>query len=107
MIKQVQKTVVEQAPAANSTETAKPANLFISVKTFDKDGKTIGERIVDQYHFGTRNWMQNHLWWAMHNSAEVEIKLATPEEIDAYVSSARAALAEKFNAPVAAEKVAA
>lgn len=72
-------------------------NLFISVKTFDKEGKTVGERIVDMYHFGTRKWLQQHTWWAVHNGHEIETKLATPDEVKAYLAAAAQALASKFN----------
>ena len=55
--------------AERATQTK---NLYVSVKTFDSEGKTIGERIVDMYHYGTAKWLQNHLWWAMHNDHCVE-----------------------------------
>jgi hypothetical protein len=90
------------APAApNSSGPAStnsgPSNLFISVKTFDAEGKTVGERIVDMYHFGTRNWLQNHHWWAMHNGHCVETNVATPTEIENYLAASKTALAQKFN----------
>lgn len=78
-----------------------PSNLFISVKTFDVEGKTVGERIVDMYHFGTRNWLQNHHWWAMHNSHCVETNVASQDEITTYLAASKVALAAKFNAPKA------
>ena len=64
-----------QAPVANQA-----SNLFFSVKTFDAQGKDIGFRVVDLYHFGTRKWLQDHLWWALHHHNLVEINEATPEE---------------------------
>jgi hypothetical protein len=90
--------VATQAPPANQA-----SNLFFSVKTFDPQGKDIGFRVVDLYHFGTRKWLQDHLWWALHHHNLVEINEATPEETDAYLVAAKAALAEKFNGPIAAE----
>jgi len=78
-----------------------PSNLFISVKTFDVEGKTVGERVVDMYHFGTRNWLQNHHWWAMHNGHCVETNVATPTEIENYLAQSKVALAAKFNAKAA------
>lgn len=99
MTKQVQVAAAELAPANNSNT---PQNLFISVKTFDVQGKTIGERIVDMCHYGTRNWLSNHLWWATHNGHCTEVDLAKPEEIDAYLNAGKAALAEKFNVTVEA-----
>src|ERR1700761_9605846 len=62
-------TTTNTAPPAAKTApepptSSGPSNLFISVKTFDAEGKTVGERVVDMYHFGTRNWLQNHHWWA-------------------------------------------
>lgn len=86
----------EIAQKAPETQ-AGPSNLFISVKTFDVEGKTVGERIVDMYHFGTRNWLQNHHWWAMHNGHCVETNVATPTEIENYLSASKVALAAKFN----------
>jgi hypothetical protein len=83
----------QQADPAKGNTT----NLFISVKTFDIEGKTIGERVVDLYHFGTNNWLQKHSWWAMHHKATIEITQATPAEVDTYLAEAKAALVEKFN----------
>lgn len=82
------------APAANNSI---PQNLFISVKTFDTEGKTIGERIVDMCHYGTRNWISTHLWWSTHHGHCVEINVATQPEIDAYLAAGKQALADKFN----------
>lgn len=79
-----------------------PKNLFIKVDTFNEEGREIGTRIVDMYHFGTRNWLQNHLWWAMHNKATVESQVAVQKDIDIYLMESKKALAEKFNAHVAA-----
>ncbi len=80
-----------------NTTTTEKTGLFVSVNTFDADGRTIGERIVDMYHYGTRNWLQNHHWWAMHNGHCVEVTVATPEAVSAYVESSKIALANKFN----------
>lgn len=90
------KTTNAAAPATNSSG---PSNLFISVKTFDSEGKTVGERIVDMYHFGTRNWLQNHHWWAMHNGHCVETNVATGDEVTGYLAASKEALAAKFNSP--------
>jgi len=84
------KTVAAVAP------TSTPQNLFISVKTFDAEGKTIGERIVDMCHYGTRNWLSNHLWWATHNGHCTEIDIAKPDEVNAYLAKGVEALAQKF-----------
>lgn len=117
MTKQVKKAAAKNTPAAaQDTNGNSQNNLYISVKTFENvEGRCIGERIVDLYHFGTRSWLQNHQWWAMHNGHSVEVNVATPDEIDAYLASGKAALAEKFNksseavndAPAEAEKAAA
>lgn len=96
MSKQV-KTVIE-TPVTNNGNTSQNPNLYISVKTFDATGHDIGFRVVDMYHFGTRNWLQNHHWWAMHNGHCVEANVATEEEVNAYLQSAKLALAAKFNA---------
>jgi hypothetical protein len=80
-------------------------NLFVLVTT--RDGQTpdtiVGSRIVDMYHFGTRNWLQNHMWWATHNGHVVVLELATAEEIQDHIAALTAQLAAKFNSvPVAA-----
>lgn len=90
---------VKPAPVLVAVPSTSPQNLFISVKTFDgPSGKTVGERIVDMCHYGTRNWLSNHLWWATHNGHCTEIDLAKPEEIEAYLEAGKLALAGKFNA---------
>lgn len=101
--------MTKQVTVASAVQDAKQngnSNLFISVNTFDAEGKTVGERIVDMFHYGTRNWLQNHLWWAMHHNHQVECTVCTPEQSAEYVKSASLALAAKFNAPVAAPELA-
>lgn len=116
MKKQVHTAAADTNTSAAASNGNSQRNLFISVKTFEAvEGKTVGERIVDMYHFGTRNWLQNHLWWAAHNGHCVETNIATDKEIADYMASGKAALAEKFNsvpasnttdAPAEAEKAA-
>ena len=65
--------------------------LYVSVNTYDPGGKQVGTRVVDMYHYGTRNWLANHTWWAMHNGHTVEQMLANSAEIDAYLEKAKAA----------------
>ena len=52
--------------------------------------------IVDLYHFGTRNWFANHMWWAAHNGHTIETNVANDEEVQAYVEKQKALLAERF-----------
>jgi len=92
--KQVKGATVAQAEVAQSSQNR---NLFVSVNTFDVDGKPVGTRVVDMYHYGTRNWLQNHLWWAMHNGHSVEQAPASDDEVDNYLASQKEALATKFN----------
>lgn len=92
MSKQVNTAVV--ATAAPSQQSN---NLYVTVKTYNSEGKAVGERIVDMYHFGTRNWLQNHHWWAMHNGNCVETNVASSEETENYLANAKIALAAKFN----------
>lgn len=100
---QVQKGVEKIVNSAHLEASQTGAkNLFIKVDTFNEEGREIGTRIVDMYHFGTRNWLQNHLWWAMHNKATVESQVADQKDIDIYLMESKKALAEKFNAHVAA-----
>jgi hypothetical protein len=107
MSKQVSKAPVQQV-VTEQNGNPQQNNLFISVKTFDPQGRTVGERVVDMYHFGTRNWLQNHHWWAMHNGNCVETNVASAKEVDEYLASAKVALAAKFNgAPAEVAAVAA
>lgn len=79
------------------SNNAPERRLFIKVATFDHSDIKVGTRIVDMYHFGTRNWLAGHNWWAMHNGHIVVTETATPEEVEAHVSAQRQALADKFN----------
>lgn len=104
--------VVEQAPInepipANPT-TSTPAIvvksgeeeqkvLYVKIVTMDMKGKVIGERIVDMYHYGTRKWLHDHMWWAMHNDHLVEAQQASVTDVDTYLLAQRQKLAEKFN----------
>lgn len=77
-----------------------PKNLYITIITYDgQTGKVIGQRVVDMYHYGTRNWLQNHIWWAMHHGHPVEQVLATDEDIGSYMAQQEIALHQKFGAP--------
>lgn len=89
------KVVVEQAPAANQSPQTK--HLFIRVNAFNAEGREVGTRIVDLYHFGTRAWLQKHTWWAMHHGHVIEQQPATEDEIAAYIQAQRDALAAKYN----------
>lgn len=73
-------------------------NLFVVVNTYGQDGKQVGTRVVDMYHYGTRNWLQNHTWWAMHNGCVVETQPANDAEVEEYLANAKEALAKKFAA---------
>jgi len=94
--------MTKQVTAAAALESSANQNKYICVYTFEYNtGKTLGERIVDLFHYGTRNWIQQHIWWAMHNGHDVEIKAASPEQIKAYITAGVEALAEKVNSPKA------
>lgn len=97
-----------EAPLATTAPQHSQNNLYMTIKTFNAEGKDIGFRVVDLFHYNTRNWLQGHIWWAMHNGNLVEIDIAKPDEIEAYLEAGKAALAEKFNsAPAAQEPIAA
>lgn len=74
-----------------------PQNLFISVRTFNVEGKTIGERIVDMFHYGTTKWLTKHLWWSTQHGYCTEVDVAKPEEIEAYLAAGKLALVAKYN----------
>jgi hypothetical protein len=90
-------TVVASTDQVPQTQNQK--TLYVKVTTTDLANKAviIGERIVDMYHFGTRNWLHNHFWWAMHNGHLVETEVATADQIDEYLLEQKKKLAEKFN----------
>lgn len=94
MTKQVKDTAPVQPEAHNSTP---PRNVYASVKTFDAEGKTIGERIVDMHHIGTRDFLAKHLYWSTHKGHCTEINVATPGDIAAYLEKGRQELAAKLN----------
>ena len=52
-------------------------SLHVVVTTYDSAGNEIGTRTVDMYHYGTKTWLINHTWWAMHNGHTVSQQLAT------------------------------
>lgn len=97
MAKQVETAPIAQDVVANSTPQSR--NLYASVNTFDAQGKSVGTRVVDMYHYGTSNWLSKHMWWAMHNGFCVETNIATDEEVGAYMASQELALQAKFGAP--------
>lgn len=96
MTKKQAKGVELSSTQTETPQDQKTKTLFLRVDTFDKDGRTIGTRIVDLYHFGTRNWMANHMWWAAHNGHTIETNVANDDEVNAYVEKQKAALAERF-----------
>jgi len=89
----------ETANTPATTAEGQPNQLFASVDTYNIKGDRIGHRVVDMYHYGTRNWLQNHMWWAMHNGHGVETQIATDDEVKEYITEQAGALAAKFNAP--------
>lgn len=98
MTKQV-KTSVEtvSAQAITPPKAQEQRSLFIKVDTYDPQGKEIGTRIVDMYHFGTRNWLHSHQWWAMHNGHLIETRPAEDGEVQDHFAVQKKLLAEKFN----------
>lgn len=71
-------------------------NLYMTINTVDVNGKPVGYRIVDLYHYGTRNWLMNHQWWAMHQGHLVEVQPASAEEINSYLAQKAKELQDKF-----------
>lgn len=112
MAKQVETSVEEEAVVSNLDaqmdckvpESSDPQNpqtktLYISINTYEAGpkGKNIGHRVVDLFHYGTRNWLNKHTWWAMHHGHVVEQVVATPKEIENYVEQQKSLLVDKFN----------
>lgn len=121
MAKQVNTTIrasvndtVESAPVAATqqpTTTSVPVtggqqqrrSVYMTVKSYDTDNKSIGFRVVDLNHFGTSRWLQKHTWWAIFNHVTVEMSEASPEEVGAYLFEQEKALQAKYSKePVAA-----
>lgn len=48
-------------------------NLMVIVNTIDSKGDLVGTRTVDMYHYGTRDWLTSHMWWATHQGHKVDI----------------------------------
>lgn len=88
---------VKAAAQVAAQTTSTPQNLYVFVHTFDAQGKTVGERIVDMCHYGTRDWLSKHLWWATHHGYGTEIDMASQAQIDEYIANGVKALAEKLN----------
>lgn len=81
--------------------------LFIVVDTFDKvSNAKIGTRIVDLHHYGTKEWMFKHQWWALQRGHKVEIRTASVEETAEYTLNGAQALADKFPSKGVAKKAA-
>lgn len=98
---------VESAPAAaqQPTATSVPVtggqqqrrSVYMTVKSYDTDNKSIGFRVVDLNHFGTSRWLQKHTWWAIFNHVTVEMSEASPEEVGAYLFEQEKALQAKYS----------
>lgn len=110
MAKQVKATieaVVEEVPASTEQSEPTPGNnpqniktRYVKVLNYEKGtGKTLGERIVDMFHIGTRNFIQNNLWWATSNGHDTEIVMVGDEEVGAYMAKRRLDLVDKFGGP--------
>lgn len=99
--------IVASQDQQQSQETTKVNNVYIKVITFDPEGKEVGFRLVDMYHYGTRDWLQKHLWWALvHHGYCVETNIAEPKEVDEYLARAEQALQQKYAHPGARRRLA-
>lgn len=93
--------VAVKVPAQSQPQSEKPAaaqqrNLYVTVTTYASDGKQVGIRVVDMYHYGTRNWLQGHMWWAVHHGHTTETQPANDAEVADYVKEQEYALAYKY-----------
>jgi hypothetical protein len=92
------KSKTAQSVATPESQAAIPEgaqqNLYMSVKTVDAQGKSIGERLVDLYHYNTATWMRNHMWWARHHEYTVSV---TPATADEFLAFSKNSLAAKYN----------
>lgn len=85
-----------EAVAPEVTTKGGPDNLYMTINTINEAGKSVGFRIVDLKHYGTRNWLANHTWWAMHQGHLLEIQTATQVEVDEYLAQKAKELQDKF-----------
>lgn len=87
------------APLSSDPQNPQTKTLYITINTYEAGakGKNIGHRVVDLFHYGTRNWLNKHTWWAMHHGYVVEQVVSTPKEIENYVAEQKTLLANKFN----------
>lgn len=92
-------TIPQDTPPPPPQVRTLPKPLYASIKTFNAEGKTIGERVVDMHHVGTARWLTNHHWWAMHQPTThtVEVNQASDEEIGAYMFNQELALKAKYS----------
>jgi hypothetical protein len=97
MPKQVKDVVVVEQNAPVTASQTPQKNLYITVNTYDQKGDKVATRVVDMYHYGTTNWLQNHTWWAMHNSHMIGTMTSSEDEINDYLDGIKAQLANKFN----------
>lgn len=67
-------------------EDTKGQALYVVVNTYGQDDSQLGSRVVDMYHYGTRNWLINHTWWAMHNGHRVVQALANDEQVVEFIT---------------------
>lgn len=77
-----------EAAAQGAAQNSQTRNLYVTVNTYDPKNKQIGTRVVDMYHYGTRNWLSNHLWWATHNGHTVETMISNEAEVADYLENA-------------------
>lgn len=87
-----------QAAVKVPAQLQQTQNLYYVVETYDTDGKQLdpGKRIVDLYHYGTRNWYHNHTWWALHHACTLDVRPADDNEVAEYVREQEIKLMEKF-----------
>lgn len=84
------------------TNEKRAQNLFMSITSVDVGDNVVGYKIIDLYHYGTRSWLANHQWWAMHNNVSVEVRVATDEEVQEFMAKKAKQLQDHYSSEVAA-----
>jgi len=74
----------------------------MTVETTGPGGEFINRNIIDLHHFGTAAWLGKHIWWASHNGYSVKTDMATPEDVEEYVSEVANRLKAKMEGVEAA-----
>jgi len=87
-----------QTATTTTADNERGKHLYMTISTIDMNGKQVGFRLVDLYHYGTQAWLAKHHWWAMHEGHLVETCRATQIEVEEFLALEAKKLQDKFAA---------